>query len=248
MEQVRDPIVHRRGRDEQDARTDQHLRERAVAVGVGVSEAMRFVDDVKAVEGGRGRYRAVRWCTQRLMGEDRCLGPVLREERAPLAHQYCWHDERERLAEGEGDCERNVRLAEPDGVGEQGAAVARHDADEPLGGGELVWGEPRRPRRFAFERERREVEQRARPERRDRRRRADRPRREEAGERLGERCEMLREDPWRMRPVHGGPRRRAGRCRQWRRRPRRARGPGRRGCARPSPPWAEAAVTGRRAR
>jgi len=41
-----------------------------------------------------------------------------------LAHQHRRHDQRERLAEGEGDGERDVGLAEADGVREQRAPVA----------------------------------------------------------------------------------------------------------------------------
>ena len=182
------------------------------------------------------------------MRDDRGAASVPLQQTTPLVHQHRWHDQRERLAEREGDCERDVRLAEADGVREQSAPVTPEDAREPLGGGDLVRGEPCRPWRLAFERERREVEQRARPERRDRRRRADRPRREETRERLGERREVLREDPRRMRPVHGGPPPRARTCRQWRRRRTRSPAPGPRGRAIASGWRAGEAVPARRPR
>ena len=47
MEQIGDAVVHRRGGDEQGARADDELRERAVTVGVGVSEPVSLVDDEK---------------------------------------------------------------------------------------------------------------------------------------------------------------------------------------------------------
>src|SRR2546427_5155822 len=163
------------------------------------------------------------------MRDDRGAASVPLQQTTPLVHQHRWHDQRERLAEREGAGERAVRLAEADGVREQRAPVTPEDARESLGGGDLVRGEPCRPWSPAFERERREVEQRARPERRDRRRRADRPRREETRERLGERREALREDPRRMRPGHGGPPPRARTCRELRRRRTRSPAPGPRG-------------------
>src|SRR6266550_3156186 len=95
------------------------------------------------------------------MRDDRGAASVPLQQTTPLVHQHRWHDQRERLAEAD--------------VREQSAPVTPEDAREPLGGGDLVRGEPCRPWRLAFERERREVEQRARPERRDRRRRVDRP-------------------------------------------------------------------------
>jgi len=55
MKQIGDPVVHRRGRNEEHARTDHELGERAVAVGEGVSEAVGFVDEKQAARGGRGR-------------------------------------------------------------------------------------------------------------------------------------------------------------------------------------------------
>src|SRR2546427_9226278 len=79
------------------------------------------------------------------MRDDRGAASVPLQQTTPLVHQHRWHDQRERLAEREGDCERDVRLAEADGVREQRAPVAPEDADEPLGGGDLVRGEPCRP-------------------------------------------------------------------------------------------------------
>ena len=179
--EIAEAVVHRGCGHEQHARTDHEPCERAIAPRAWVPEAVGLVDDPKAATGGRGRQWAVRRRTQRLMREDRCLGPVLFEQRPPLVHQHRRDDQRERRPDREGDCERDVRLAEANGVCEQGAAVAREDADESRSGRGLMRGEPRRPWRLALERERREVEQRARPDRRDGRRGRDRAGREEAG-------------------------------------------------------------------
>jgi len=77
LEQVGDAVVYRRRRDQQHARADDELGERAVTVGVGVPEPVCFVDDEEAgswrvVEGGGGRS------AEGLMGHDRSLGIVLR--------------------------------------------------------------------------------------------------------------------------------------------------------------------------
>src|SRR5256886_11076771 len=59
MKQIGDPVVHRRGRNEEHARADHELGERAVAVGEGVSKAVGFVDDEQAATGGSRRQGAV---------------------------------------------------------------------------------------------------------------------------------------------------------------------------------------------
>src|SRR2546430_12368555 len=105
-------------RQVEDARNDEELRERAIAVGSGVSEAVGFIDDKKAARGGRGRQGAVRRRTQGLMRDDRGVGVVPLQQAAPLVRQHRWHDQREWLAEREADRERDVRLAEPYGVRE----------------------------------------------------------------------------------------------------------------------------------
>src|SRR5882672_12283095 len=128
MKQVGDPVVYRRRGDQQDARTHQDLRERAVAVGVGVSEAMGLVDDEKPARGGRGRQGSATSHAERLMGDDRGVSLVALQQTTPLVYQHRRHDQRERLAEREGDRERDVRLTEADGVREQGTPVARQDA------------------------------------------------------------------------------------------------------------------------
>ena len=58
------------------------------------------------------------------MRDDRGVGVVPLQQAAPLAHQHRRHDQREWLAEREGDGERDVGLAEADGVGKQRAPVA----------------------------------------------------------------------------------------------------------------------------
>src|SRR3989442_8117128 len=165
MKQIADPVVHRRRGDEQDTRTDHGLRERAVAISVGVSEAVGLVDDKQAARGGTGRRRAAPGHAEGLMRDDRGVYGMTLKQAAPLWLQHSRYDQRERLAERAGDRERDVRLAEADPVREQGAAIAREDADEPLRGGGLGRGGPCPPRRLAFDRERREGEQGARPAR-----------------------------------------------------------------------------------
>ena len=208
---------------------------------------MGLVDEKQAAEGGSGRQRAARSCAEGFVGNHRGVGVEPREQGAPLVHQYRWHHQREWLSHGEGYGQGDVRLAEARCVREQCAAVARQQGAQPLGGGDLVWGEPRRPRRPPFRRERRQVEQRPRPECRDRRRRLDRPRCEQAGERLRERREVLREDPGRL-PAHGGRRHRAGTGPRWRRRRIRRAAPGRPARATPADSWAEAAARAPRGR
>src|SRR5204863_518571 len=95
MEQVGDAVVHGRRRDEQHARTDAQSGEGPVAVGVGVPEAMRFVDDEQP--DGRTVGPSDRADTQGLMREyGRCDAP-LSQQGAPLGHEHGRHDERERL-------------------------------------------------------------------------------------------------------------------------------------------------------
>ena len=98
MEQVGDAVVYRRRCDQQHARADDELGKRAVAVGVGVPEPVCFVDDEKAgswrvVVGGGGRL------AEGLMGHNRSLSIVLREQRSPLGNQHCRYDEREWLSQ-----------------------------------------------------------------------------------------------------------------------------------------------------
>ena len=235
MEQVGDAVVDGRRRDEQHARTDAQSGEGPVAVGVGVPEAMGFVDDEQP--DGRTVGPSDRADTQGLMREyGRCDAP-LSQQGAPLGHEDGRHDERERLSQRQRHGERDVGLPQTRGIREQGASVAPHDGDQALGGGDLVWREPRRPCRLR-RRQRRQVEQRPRACRRDERGRRLRAGPEQAGERLGERCELLRENPrrplpgGREGPRHGGPKRRGDRGpRPRRRRPRRSTRR-RRGCAR----------------
>src|SRR5206468_12694796 len=128
--------------------------------------------------------------------DGRGAGTVLREQGTPLVNQDGWDHESEGFTEREGDRERDVRLAQAHGVGEQRAVVASEDAREPLRGGDLMWREPSRPRGPRRGWLRWPVEQRPRPECGDRGRRGflDRRWREEARERLRERREVLRED------------------------------------------------------
>ena len=235
------------GGDEQHPRAHHEPRQRAVTIGVRVAEAMGLVDEKQAAAGGSGRQWAGRSCAEGFVGNHRGVGVEPREQRAPLVHQYRRHHQGERLAHGERDRQGDIRLAEARCVRQQRAAVARQQGAQPLGGGDLVWGEPRGPRRPPFRAERRQVEQRPRPERRDRRRRVDRPRCEEAGERLGERTEVLRKDPGRL-PAHGDRRHRAGTGPRWRHHRIRRAAPGRPGRATPLDSWAEAAARAPRGR
>ena len=236
IEEVGDAIVYRRRRDEQYARTDDQSGEGPIAVGGGIPEAMGFVDDEQAgpcrtVEGGGGRS------AERLVCHDRSLGIVCREQRSPLRGQHGGYDEREGLSQRQRHRERDVRLPQAHGIREQGAPVTPHDGDQALGGGDLMWREPLRPRGLR-RRQRRQVEQRPRACRRDEPGRRFRAGAEQAGERLGERRELLRKNPRRPLPggrevpAHGGPRRRGeGGPRRSRRRRRRSNRP-QRACAR----------------
>src|SRR2546427_11992754 len=64
------------------------------------------------------------------MRDDRRGCVVLRQQRPPLRDQHGRDDEAKRLAAGEGDRERHVRLAQSDGVREQSPAVAVEDRSE----------------------------------------------------------------------------------------------------------------------
>jgi hypothetical protein len=60
-----------------------------------------------------------------------------------LGDEHRGHDERERLGARERECQRDVRLAETNGIGEQRAAISLDDVVEPQDRGGLVRGEPR---------------------------------------------------------------------------------------------------------
>ena len=229
MKQIGNPVVDRRGGDEQGARADDELRERAVTVGVGVSEPVSLVDDEEPVGGGTGRQRATRVHAQRLVRHNRRCTVVPSQQGTPLVDQHGGHHQRERVSHLERHRERDVRLAEPDRVGEQGSAVAAEHREKSFCGGDLVRREPRRP---CPRRHRSEVEQHPCAERRDGRRRRFRTRAEQAGERLGQGRELLRKDPGRVRPGHGDPGHRADTARRRRRRPPRRAGRLRRARAR----------------
>src|SRR2546425_946375 len=124
MKQIGDLVVHRRRGDEQDTRTDHGLRERVVAISVGVSEAVGLVNDEQAATGGSRRQGAATVHAEGLMRDDRGMAVVSLQQVAPLIHQHSRDDQRERLAERAGDRERDVRLAEADRVREQGAAAS----------------------------------------------------------------------------------------------------------------------------
>ena len=198
--------MHRRGRDEQHARSDDEASEGAMTVGVRVAESMGLVDNKEAGRVCRGTampcpYGSVPY-TERFVRHDRRIDGEALQKRAPLGHEHRRHDQRERLRSCQRDGEGDVRLPESYGVGEERTAVAPDNRVQSLGGGDLVRREPRGPRlRVLRCLERRPVEQRARRTARDRARRrlARRPRPERDGERLRDRDETLSKNP-----VHGG--------------------------------------------
>jgi hypothetical protein len=120
-----------------------------------------FVDDEEA--DGRTGGQADRTGTQLLVCYEQRPSVMLREQRTPLWGEDGRHDERERLGASEGKRQRDVRLAEPNGVREQCAAVSLQDLVEPTRRGDLVRGEPGRQRKRAVAR----CEQGARGEPRD---------------------------------------------------------------------------------
>src|SRR6266536_5953139 len=92
-------------------------------------------------------YASVPSTTEGFVRHDRRIHVEPLEQRAPLRDEDGRDDEGEGLLTREGDGERDVRLAEAHGVGEQGSAVAREDPAQSLGGGNLMRREPRRPPR-----------------------------------------------------------------------------------------------------
>ncbi len=207
MQQVGYAVVDRRGGHQEDLATHNVPGQRTVPVGVGVSEPVRFVDDDKC--GGRAVGRSGGHHTERFVCDDRrFLHAEAIQQRAPLRDQNGRDDQSERLAPGEGNRERDVRLAQSHFIREQRTAVARDDRAQPLGGGDLVRRQPGRPCRCAW-RHRRPVEQRPRCAGDDALgRRFARPlRREGDGEGFRNRNELLRENP---RPARGGRRHRVG--------------------------------------
>src|SRR5204862_338058 len=134
VEQVRRPVVNRRGSDQQNASSYDQLRDGAVPVGVGIPEAVGFVHDDKAAEGGTSRQWAARGRAKRFVGDDRGADTVLREQGTPLVNQDGWDHESEGFTEREGDRERDVRLAQAHGVGEQRTTGALNRWHPPRAG------------------------------------------------------------------------------------------------------------------
>src|SRR3989442_10602575 len=88
MKQIADPVVHRRRGDEQDTRTDHGLRERAVAISVGVSGAVGLVDDKQAARGGTGPRRAAPGHAEGLLRDDWGVYGMTLKHAWPLGHPH----------------------------------------------------------------------------------------------------------------------------------------------------------------
>jgi len=119
VEQITDLVVDWRGCYQQHPAAHDHLRQGAIAVGLGIAEAVGFVNNNKAAKGGGGRRMAARRHAQRFVRDDRnfVLSETI-EQFAPLRDEHRWDYEGKRFAAGERDRERDVRLPESHSVGE----------------------------------------------------------------------------------------------------------------------------------
>jgi hypothetical protein len=100
MEQIGGPVVDRRRRHQQDARSDREAREGAIAPRNGIAKPMGLVDDEHAggVAGATGRGNdgsgAIGGAAQGFVRDDPGLETDALEHRAPLEHEHCRDDER----------------------------------------------------------------------------------------------------------------------------------------------------------